>query len=163
MEKTIGKTLFEMRRKAGLTQDALAVKLGVTPQAVSKWENDMACPDIMLLPKIAALYGVSVDDLFSSGETAEVTACEKEPAAEVPGKFLNVYVESVRNDNVKVSLPISIIKTLCEVSKDIIPQFGIDISNVDFNIIIAAIENNVTGEIVNVDNENGDTVRVVIA
>ena len=50
---TIGTRIGRLRRRNGLTQEDLAVKLGVTPQAVSKWENDISCPDIMILPSLA--------------------------------------------------------------------------------------------------------------
>ena len=52
------------RRKLGLTQEGLAQKLGVTNQAVSKWESGQSCPDIALLPAIADLFGITIDALF---------------------------------------------------------------------------------------------------
>ena len=52
------------RRKLGLTQEALAQKLGVTNQAVSKWESGQSCPDITLLPQLADLFGITIDQLF---------------------------------------------------------------------------------------------------
>ena len=62
---TFGEKLSSLRRKAGLTQNEVAEALGVTPQAVSKWESDSSCPDIFTLPKLANLYGTTVDDLLS--------------------------------------------------------------------------------------------------
>ena len=52
------------RRKLGLTQEALAQRLGVTNQAVSKWESGQSCPDIALLPVLADLFGITIDELF---------------------------------------------------------------------------------------------------
>ena len=52
------------RRKLGLTQEGLAQKLGVTNQAVSKWESGQSCPDIALLPQLADLFGITIDALF---------------------------------------------------------------------------------------------------
>ena len=53
------------RRKAlGLTQEGLAQKLGVTNQAVSKWESGQSCPDLALLPLLADLFGITIDELF---------------------------------------------------------------------------------------------------
>lgn len=65
MEMTIGKRIAARRREKGLKQDDLAQMLGESPQAVSKWENDQTCPDISLLPKLAEILGVSVDELLS--------------------------------------------------------------------------------------------------
>ena len=53
------------RKKCRLTQEELAEKLGVTFQAVSKWENAKSTPDILFLPTMADLFGCSIDDLFS--------------------------------------------------------------------------------------------------
>lgn len=64
MEQTIGKRIAENRKRLGMTQDALAEQLGVTAQAVSKWENDQSCPDITMLPKLAEIFGISTDELL---------------------------------------------------------------------------------------------------
>lgn len=64
MEQTLGKRISVNRKKLGLTQDKLAEQLGVTAQAVSKWENDQACPDIATLPKLAEIFGISTDELL---------------------------------------------------------------------------------------------------
>ncbi len=64
---TFGEKLNYLRKKAVLTQDEVAKQLGISPQAVSKWENDLSCPDIMLLPEIARLYGITVDALLEQG------------------------------------------------------------------------------------------------
>lgn len=59
------KNLTLLRRRAGLTQEQFAEKLGLSFQAVSKWENGLSCPDIALLPEIAAIYGVEIGQLFT--------------------------------------------------------------------------------------------------
>lgn len=64
MEITLGKRIVQNRKRMGLTQDQLAERLGVTAQAVSKWENDQSCPDITTLPKLAAIFGITTDELL---------------------------------------------------------------------------------------------------
>ena len=64
MEQTLGKRIAANRKRLKLTQDQLAEQLGVTAQAVSKWENDQSCPDILMLPKLAELFGISTDELL---------------------------------------------------------------------------------------------------
>ena len=59
-----GDRLAGLRRSTGMTQDALASRLGVSAQAVSKWERAVCCPDISLLPALADTFGVSIDLLF---------------------------------------------------------------------------------------------------
>ena len=61
---TIGQKIAYYRKLNGLTQGSLAEKLGVSTQAVSKWENSLCCPDIMLLPAIAKIFGITIDELF---------------------------------------------------------------------------------------------------
>lgn len=66
----IGNQIKSLRTQRGVTQEALAEKLGVSAQAVSKWERGSATPDISLLPAISAYFGVSIDELFAlSDET----------------------------------------------------------------------------------------------
>ena len=71
---TIGNKIASCRKEMGLTQDALAQQLGVTNQAVSKWESDQSCPDIQLLPQIADIFGITIDALFGR----EAPQAEKE-------------------------------------------------------------------------------------
>lgn len=66
MEETLGKRIVANRKRVGLTQDQLAEKLGVTAQAVSKWENDQSCPDINMLPKLCRIFGISTDELLGN-------------------------------------------------------------------------------------------------
>lgn len=63
--KILSANIHKYRKLSGLTQDALALKLGVTFQAVSKWENGKSLPDVLLLPLLADAFGCSMDDLFS--------------------------------------------------------------------------------------------------
>ncbi len=76
MEETLGKRICSGRKRLGMTQDKLAEALGVTAQAVSKWENDQSCPDIAILPKLASIFGTSVDALLG------VAPAESEPVHE---------------------------------------------------------------------------------
>ena len=72
MEQTLGKRISANRKGLGLTQEQLAEKLGVTAQAVSKWENDQSCPDISILPRLAEVFGISTDALLGRPEPEPV-------------------------------------------------------------------------------------------
>ena len=69
--------IIELRKKEGLTQDQLAEKLGITYQAVSKWENSQSCPDIMFLPKLAEIFDVSIDEIFGKENEKSVQVEEQ--------------------------------------------------------------------------------------
>ncbi len=60
----IGNKIKQLRLHAGMTQEQLAAKLGISAQSVSKWETAVTMPDIILLPVLAGELGVSIDDLF---------------------------------------------------------------------------------------------------
>ena len=76
---TMGTVILNYRKQLGLTQEALAQELGVTNQAVSKWESDQTCPDVMLLPKLADIFGITMDELF--GREAEEKNHKSEDSA----------------------------------------------------------------------------------
>lgn len=68
----IGKKIKYLRKGKGITQEVLASYLGVTTQAVSKWENESTAPDIALLPSISIYFGVTIDELFSIADEARL-------------------------------------------------------------------------------------------
>ena len=93
--ETLGRRIARLRLGKTATQERLAKELNVSPQAVSKWENDINYPDISLLPDLARFLGVSVDELLSGASastqesvaaqesTAEKSTAAQESAAEV--------------------------------------------------------------------------------
>ncbi len=64
MEHKISDTIAEHRRALGLTQEQLGTRLGISGQAVSKWEKGESMPDILLLPELCDIFGISVDELL---------------------------------------------------------------------------------------------------
>ena len=80
----IGKKIKELRKQRGITQEQLAESIGISFQAVSKWENNIALPDITLAPVLANYFGVTMDELFDfslSEIDAEVENIAKEANA----------------------------------------------------------------------------------
>lgn len=65
---TIGETIAALRKRQGMTQEALAGIIGVSPQSVSKWEGNVNMPDISLLPVLADIFRCRIDDLFGRGD-----------------------------------------------------------------------------------------------
>ncbi len=84
---TLGNTIASLRKKLNITQETLAQQLGVTNQAVSKWESDQCCPDVMLLPKIADIFGITLDALFGRENHPK-----QEDGMPESKKCINIYV-----------------------------------------------------------------------
>ena len=81
--ETLGRRIARLRLAKTATQERLAKELNVSPQAVSKWENDINYPDISLLPDLARFLGVSVDKLLSGASAStQESASVQESAAE---------------------------------------------------------------------------------
>lgn len=82
--ETLGRRIARLRLAKTATQERLAKELNVSPQAVSKWENDINYPDISLLPDLARFLGVSVDELLSgaSASTQESASAQGNAAAQ---------------------------------------------------------------------------------
>lgn len=83
MEQSLGKRIVQNRKRLGLTQEQLAEQMGVTAQAVSKWENDQSCPDISVLPRLADIFGITLDELLGRSQedavyTGEVVQAQEE-------------------------------------------------------------------------------------
>ena len=66
---TLGRRIQALRREQGMTQDALAERMGVTPQAVSKWENDLTSPDTINLIRLADILDADVEYLATGNHS----------------------------------------------------------------------------------------------
>ena len=104
--ETLGRRIARLRLAKTATQERLAKELNVSPQAVSKWENDINYPDISLLPDLARFLDVSVDELLSgaSASTQESTAAQeraavRESAAEVVSVAVDEPAEIVEESS----------------------------------------------------------------
>ena len=95
-EETFGQRLSRIRKEKGLTQEDIAKKIVISPQAVSKWENDVSSPDILVLSSLADILGVSVDTLlgredFKSEDIKEEKVEQEEKTVEEDKDTSDVY------------------------------------------------------------------------
>ena len=93
--ETLGRRIARLRLAKTATQERLAKELNVSPQAVSKWENDINYPDISLLPDLARFLGVSVDELLSgaSASTQETEAAQESTAEKSAAEVVAVAAD----------------------------------------------------------------------
>lgn len=164
MNGTIGSRIALRRKEKGMSQENLADKMGVSSQAVSKWENDVSCPDIGLLPRLASLLGMTVDELLT-GDSDEVRYLPENQRKPLEELTLRVRIQSADGDRVKVNLPMPLVKVCLELGVDIAPQYtnGLDaLRGVDLSKIMTLVEQGMTGRIVEIESADGDTVEVVV-
>ena len=161
---TIGKRISEYRKKKNLKQDELAEMLGVSPQAVSKWENDLSCPDISLLPELSRILGVSIDEIVQGKkEEPIVSILPEEQRKDINKLMLRIVVDSEEGDRVRVNLPMALVKVAIETGISM-PQINGSkaLKNIDFAQIFTLVENGAIGNLVEVDSADGDTVRIFV-
>lgn len=93
--ETLGRRIARLRLAKTATQERLAKELNVSPQAVSKWENDINYPDISLLPDLARFLGVSVDELLSgaSASTQETAVAQESAAVRSAAEVVSVVAD----------------------------------------------------------------------
>lgn len=163
MNETIGNRISKHRKEKGLTQEELAEKLGVSSQAVSKWENDQSCPDISLLPILCSIFGISTDELLT-GSNDEVRMLPADQRKSLDELILRVRISSAAGDKVKVNLPMSLVKVCLELGVSVAPQMtGIEsLQNIDLGKIMDLAERGMIGKLVEVESAEGDTVEIVV-
>ncbi|MCR4871866.1 MAG: helix-turn-helix domain-containing protein, partial [Atopobiaceae bacterium] len=128
--ESFGRRIARLRLMKGMTQERLANLANVSAQAVSKWENDLSYPDIMLLPVLADVFGVSIDELL--GRTVEARTVimpqpepESEPEPEPlpePETFepvpagraicLHIHIIEKGNDALNLRIPLAAARAL---------------------------------------------------
>lgn len=164
---TIGSRIAEARKAHGYTQEEFSQLLDVSAQAVSKWENDISCPDIQLLPKIADILGMTTDRLLT-GKKPESNADNKtEEKTNTPvdtSKLkININVVKPGQNPVNVSLPFMMIKNFTKIGNGISGIMGNGaIDGVQLDEILSLVENGATGELLNVVAEDNTNVKITI-
>ena len=171
--ESFGRRIARLRLMKGMTQERLANLANVSAQAVSKWENDLSYPDIMLLPVLADVFGVSVDELL--GRTVEARTVvmpqpepepepEPEPLPE-PETFepvpagraicLHIHIIEKGHDAINLRIPLAAASALSSFP-GLIAGYT---AGIDLGELASMVEGAVPGTLVDID--DGDD-RVVI-
>ena len=164
MDMTIGKRIALLRKEKGLTQEELAQHMGVSGQAVSKWENDQTCPDISALPKLARLLGGTVDERREGkAETPAVRVLPPAERKDLKDMMLRVTVDSADGDRVRVNLPMALVEVAMEIGMEMPQINGQDaLKGVDLNKVLRLVREGLVGNLVEVDSADGDKVRIFV-
>lgn len=162
MKETIGMRIQQARKQKGFTQSELADKLYVSAQAVSKWENDQASPDITMLSSLSEILGVTIDYLINGQKESE-TVLKVEEKKNIEDMILKVKILDGET-KVNINLPL----VLLTIVKDLDSLISVDnemvsntIKGIDFNKLIELAEKGVIGKLVEIEDE-GTLVEVYV-
>ena len=162
---TLGKRIASLRREKGMTQEELAIKLEVSPQAVSKWENGQSFPDISLIPRLAAIFGVTTD-LLLTGENPQEPPVKMLPPEErknIKDMMLRILVESADGDKIRVNLPMALVQVAMDMGMELPQVNGNDaLKNIDLGKILELVRHGAIGNLVEVESSAGDTVKIFV-
>ena len=155
MKKTLGNKIQEIRKSKKITQEELAEKLGVTPQAVSKWETDNSYPDIDLLVEIADLFDYTVDELLGR-KNKDTRILSDDVQKDINKMLLKVRIttEDDEKTKVEINLPIQLVLSCYNQGKKVpVIEDKLNKMSIDLEEIIMLINNGVVGNLVEIESD----------
>lgn len=159
-KETFGQRFLRLRKEKALTQEEIAQKIGVSNQAVSKWENDASCPDITLLLQLAEILNVKVDYLLGK-EDCEVKLVEEK--INIMKLTMHINILSSDGDKVNVNLPMPLVIGAIKLGQHFSFINGNKaLEGIDFKEVIALVQKGLIGEIVSIDSAEGDVVKIIV-
>jgi transcriptional regulator with XRE-family HTH domain len=163
--ESIGNRIAKYRKEKALTQEALAEKMGVSSQAVSKWENDASCPDISLLPQLCKELGITTDELLT-GKSEKVQVLPESQRKPLEELTFRVRMDSAEGDRIRVNFPMTLVKLCMEIGVDVVPNVGGDnaqmLKSIDMEKVVKMVEQGLVGKLVEIESADGDIVEVVV-
>ena len=161
--ETFGQRFQRLRKAKKLTQEEIAAKVNLTPQSISKRETDLSAPDIMLLPKLAKILDVSLEELLTGEKKVETKVLNE---FDYTKAVLKILVKSADGDEVTINLPIALGETIIKaiIKSNVGDKSDKDdlLKQIDFEQIIELVKKGIIGEIVNVKSADGDIVIIRI-
>lgn len=160
---SFGARIQRLRKEKGLTQNQIADQVGVSAQAVSKWENDQATPDIDILVKLSEIYDVSLDELL--GKEVKTKLVEKPSKKDFEQMILKIIVTSQDGDKVRINLPLPLLQVFVNQETgqiNLITGDNKSLEGIDFRKLMELVEQGVIGELVSIDTTAGDQVLIVV-
>lgn len=162
MKETFGQRFARLRKSKNYTQEQIADKVNISYQAVSKWENDISSPDISILGELANILGVTIDELLGRVDPNEVKLVDQTKRKDIKNMVLKIIVDSKDGGKVNIKLPMLLIKTFLDSGMKVPVSGNKALENIDFKQVFDLVEQGVIGELINVESNDGDTVRIVV-
>lgn len=127
-KQTLGMMISSLRKEKGMTQLELAEKMGVTDKAVSKWERDLSYPDINSIPKLAEIFGVSVDELM------QVKTVTKENISK--NKIDGIVDTILKGIGVAMGIAVTVLSILGELEANVaFVMLGIGLASISISLL----------------------------
>jgi transcriptional regulator with XRE-family HTH domain len=144
---SIGKNIALLRRAKGLTQAELGDLLGVSNQAVSKWESEMSMPDVMLLSDIAKVFGVDLNDLYGTAkEIPEFSIPVPESETNTQDRRILNISAKVEGVDVKIRMPAKALQSILDLC--------FDDDDEQKKALTEILDSPMSGTVIDVDNED---------
>ena len=161
---SLGSRIAELRKQKGYTQEDFSDKLGVSPQAVSKWENDLSCPDILLIPQIAKIFEITTDELLTGKSPVKEEKYDYVPTTDLSKMKLRIQVLHPEKKPVNISLPLLLVKKIARIGNGISEIVGSTALTGDqMEQILNLVDNGISGEILNIIAEDDTNVIIEIS
>ncbi len=166
---TLGQRIAYYRGLKNLKQNELADILGVSAQAVSKWENDISCPDISILPMLAQTLNVTIEELLTGAPKEPVVRqLTAEEQKQKKDRILRIIVDDLEDgDKIRVNLPIALVRVGLEMGlnmNDITANKGDDdgkksskmdmMKNINLDQLMCLIDEGAIGKLVEVESND---------
>jgi transcriptional regulator with XRE-family HTH domain len=145
---SIGENIAALRKKAGLTQEELSEKMCVTAQAVSKWENDLSCPDIEKIRSMAKLFSVTVDELLNGGK--DVPVLKSDEPEKIAKRILHIQVNTGGDTRIHCRIPTAVFLKAAE-NGTLDKLIGEELEGGQLEMVLEIIKSGTVGSIVSVD------------
>ena len=164
MENTLGKRIASLRKEKNLKQEDLAQMLNISPQAISKWENDLTCPDISILPELSKILNVSIDELLiGKKELNDVKLIPQEERKELKDIKLIIQIFSDENGKITINLPMALLEVALEMGLDMGSLSGNEsLKNVDLNKIVQLVKQGVMGNLMEIETSDNHRVKLFV-
>ena len=166
---TLGQRIAYYRGLKNLKQNELADILGVSAQAVSKWEKDISCPDISILPMLAQTLNVTIEELLTGAHKEPVVRqLTAEEQKQKKDRILRIIVDDLEDgDKIRVNLPIALVRVGLEMGlnmNDITANKGDDdgkksskmdmMKNINLDQLMCLIDEGAIGKLVEVESND---------
>lgn len=161
----LGTKIAELRKEKEMTQNDMADALGVSSQAVSKWEIGASYPDISLIPKISKLLETSADYLLNDELEPAVKLQNIPEKKDVNDMIFKIRILEADGSKANINLPVGFFKLGLNIVEgtDFNGKFNSEsMKNIDFDALIKMAEHGVLGKIIEVEETNGDRVSIYI-